>query len=66
MEQQTQVKGGKRAGSGRKPKYGEATKPLNMRVPESKHGKLKKAIEILLTEDYLDRFLYDMNEGELS
>lgn len=63
-EQPKTKKGGKRANSGRKPKYGEPTKVFQMRVPESKMYKLKKAVNLLLNEDWLDRFLHEFDAYE--
>jgi len=43
--------GGKRPNSGAKPKYGEPTKVVNFRIPESKIKDVKKIVY-----DYLKQF----------
>ncbi|HMR88489.1 MAG TPA: hypothetical protein PKD51_10060 [Saprospiraceae bacterium] len=40
--------GGKRPGSGPKPKYGEPTTTVAFRCPESKVPELKEAVKIIL------------------
>lgn len=57
-------RGGKRPNSGRKPKYGEPTTVFQMRVPETKVQDIKKAVRILLNEDWLDRFLHEFDHYE--
>ena len=42
--------GGKRAGSGNKPKYGEATTTVAFRVPESKVSEIKLMVAEKLKE----------------
>jgi len=53
------TRGGARPNSGRKSKWDEKTKVFQTRIPESKYENIKKAVNILLTEDYLERFLYE-------
>lgn len=48
-EQLKPIRGGVRANAGRKKKYGEETKVLTLRVPESQMEDLKKAIKILIS-----------------
>lgn len=38
------MRGGKRKGAGRKPKYKEATTTISFRVPVSLSGKIKKIV----------------------
>jgi predicted DNA binding CopG/RHH family protein len=48
--------GGKRPNSGAKPKYGEPTKSVTFRVPESKIKDVKK-----LVSDYLKTLIEGLN-----
>jgi hypothetical protein len=57
-------RGGTRNGSGRKLKFGETSKVLQVRVPVSKYDNMKKALNILLTADFLERFLYEFENHE--
>jgi nitrogen regulatory protein PII-like uncharacterized protein len=43
-------KGGKRTGSGNKPKYGEKTVTIAFRVPESKKAEIKEMVQEKLNE----------------
>jgi len=45
--------GGKREGSGRKLKYGEPTKKVQVRMPESKVTVIKTRINEEILKDYL-------------
>jgi hypothetical protein len=41
-------RGGNRAGSGQKKKYGEKTKSINFKIPESKVEEVKKVVKTFL------------------
>lgn len=43
-----QNRGGKRKGSGRKPKYNEPTETISFRVPVSKTAKVKEAVKKII------------------
>lgn len=45
--------GGKRAGSGRKLKYGEPTKKVQVRMPKTKVTEIKARINKEILKDYL-------------
>jgi len=43
------TRGGKRKGSGAKPKYSEPTKTISFRIPVSKEAEVKESIRMLLS-----------------
>lgn len=62
VEIATKKRGGYRANSGRKKKYGEETKIVTFRFPASMHKELKKSISKLLsTTEKMKQFIHQMD-----
>lgn len=52
-------RGGARSNCGRKFKYGEKTEVYQIRLPVSKIQGIKRAVQILLTDNWLEQFLHE-------